>query len=89
MELPELNDLSGDIGALGIVVIATLIGLAVHWASWWALAHISIRTPSIADELYLATHTVDTHVRGIYDKLQVNSAVSAVVTAIREGIIKI
>jgi len=43
----------------------------------------------IADELYLATHTVDTHVRGIYDKLQVNSAVSAVVTAIKEGIIKI
>lgn len=53
MELPQFNDILGDIGAVGIAIIAGLIGFAVHWGAWWAMKHISRRTPSAADELFL------------------------------------
>lgn len=41
----------------------------------------------IADKLFISPHTVDSHVRKIYDKLEVHSSCGAVAKAIRENII--
>ncbi len=38
----------------------------------------------IADKLYLSYHTVDTHIRNIYSKLQVHTRTNAVTKALRE-----
>jgi DNA-binding NarL/FixJ family response regulator len=40
----------------------------------------------IADRLKLSFHTVDGYLRSIYNKLHVNSAISAVAKAVREGL---
>jgi DNA-binding NarL/FixJ family response regulator len=42
----------------------------------------------IADQLSVSFHTVDTHLRNIYTKLQVNTQTGAVVKAVREGLVK-
>lgn len=41
----------------------------------------------IADQLYLSFHTIDTHLRSIYNKLHVHSKSSAIVKSIREHIV--
>lgn len=41
----------------------------------------------IADELFISIDTVRTHIRHIYEKLQVNSKTEAVLKAIKEGLI--
>ncbi len=41
----------------------------------------------IADQLGISQHTVNTHIRSIYDKLQVNTNTGAVAKAIREDIV--
>ena len=41
----------------------------------------------IADQLDISQHTVNTHIRSIYDKLQVNTNTAAVAKAIREDIV--
>ncbi len=46
----KIPDAMGDLGAVGIVVIAVLIGLAVHWVSWRIALQLVGRTPSRLDE---------------------------------------
>lgn len=41
----------------------------------------------IADQLEISTHTVNTHIRSIYDKLHVNTNTGAVAKALREDLI--
>ena len=41
----------------------------------------------IAEKLYIAQATVNTHIQNIYDKLNVRNSVGAVVEALRKGII--
>lgn len=41
----------------------------------------------IADSIGISSHTVNTHIRRIYDKLQVNTNTGAVAKAIRESIV--
>ncbi len=41
----------------------------------------------IAEKLFLSYHTIDSHIRKIYDKLEVHSGSSAVVKALRENLI--
>ncbi|MGH2415369.1 MAG: helix-turn-helix domain-containing protein, partial [Microcystaceae cyanobacterium] len=41
----------------------------------------------IADELYLSTNTIKTHVRGIMNKLAVDDRVQAAVVALRSGLV--
>jgi DNA-binding NarL/FixJ family response regulator len=46
-------------------------------------------TPSIADRLGIAQHTVEWHLRHVIEKLQVHSKLQAVVAAARQGIIEL
>ncbi len=46
----EIQDAGGDLGAIGIVVIAVLVGLAIHWVSWHIAERLIGRIPSKLDE---------------------------------------
>jgi DNA-binding CsgD family transcriptional regulator len=41
----------------------------------------------IADQLTLSIHTVDTYLRRIYEKLEVNTRTGAVAKALKEGLV--
>jgi small-conductance mechanosensitive channel len=53
MDLPQFNDIGGDIGAIGIVIIAVIIGLVAHWAVWSVAERAAARTASRLDESFL------------------------------------
>lgn len=53
MELPEITDLPGDIGAVGIALIAVVIGVVVHWGVHRMALRLSSVTSSPVDEAFL------------------------------------
>jgi DNA-binding NarL/FixJ family response regulator len=48
---------------------------------------LSDREKEIADKLTLSIHTVDTYLRRIYEKLEVNTRTGAVAKALKEGLV--
>jgi small-conductance mechanosensitive channel len=46
----EIQDAGGDLRAIAIVIIAVLVGLAIHWVSWRIVERFIRRTPSRLDE---------------------------------------
>lgn len=46
----EIRDAWGDVTAIGIVTVAVLMGLAIHWISWHIALRIVARTESRVDE---------------------------------------
>jgi DNA-binding CsgD family transcriptional regulator len=42
----------------------------------------------IADKLFLSYHTIDTHIKNIYQKLHVHSRSGAVAKALKENLLK-
>ncbi len=56
MELPEFRDVLGDLGGLGIAIVAVLIGIVAHWAVYAMAERVSRRTASRIDESFLG-HT--------------------------------
>ena len=52
----EIQDTGGDVAAIGIVLVAVLIGLAIHWVSWRIAIRIVMRTEARLDE-YLVQRT--------------------------------
>ena len=46
----ELQDGGGDIVAIGIVLVAVLIGVAIHWVSWRIAIRVVMRTDVRLDE---------------------------------------
>ncbi len=49
----EIRDVVGDLGAVGVVIVAVLIGLLVHWLSWRVAVRLVGRTDSKIDEYIL------------------------------------
>lgn len=46
----ETEGLVADLGAIGIVVIAVLVGIGIHWVSWRIVERLISRTSSRLDE---------------------------------------
>ena len=53
MELPEIRDILGDIGGIGIALIAIVIGLLVNWVVYRLAVRLSKETSSRIDESFL------------------------------------
>ena len=53
MDLPQFNDIGGDVGAIGVAIIAITIGLAAHWVVWSLAQRASARTSSRIDDSFL------------------------------------
>lgn len=53
------------------------------------LGHVvrGLTKKEIAGTLQLSSHTVDTHIRNIYQKLHVHNRAAAVAAAVREGLV--
>ena len=62
-------------------------GLRAREVEILKLMETGARHKKIADELCLSHHTIDSHLRNIYQKLHVASGTQAVAKAIRKGII--
>jgi small-conductance mechanosensitive channel len=58
MEVPQLNDLGGDISAVGVIIVAVLVGVGIHWVGWQVALRIIWRTPSKIDE-YVVHRTLN------------------------------
>ncbi len=54
----EIRDALGDLSAVGIIIIAVLIGLAIHWVGWQVALRLIRRTPSRLDE-FIVHRTVN------------------------------
>ncbi len=46
----EIRDALGDLGAIGLVILAVLVGLALHWVIDRIARRIAMRTDSLLDE---------------------------------------
>ncbi|MEA2126596.1 MAG: two-component system, NarL family, nitrate/nitrite response regulator NarL, partial [Solirubrobacteraceae bacterium] len=53
-----------------------------------ALLAEGLSTQQIADRLILGLSTIKTHLRNVYDKLEVNDRAGAVAEAMRRGLIR-
>lgn len=50
----EIRDALGDLTAFGILIVAVIVGLAVHWVSWQIALRVVRRTDSKVDEYVVA-----------------------------------
>jgi small-conductance mechanosensitive channel len=50
----EIRDAYGDLTAIGILVLAVIVGLAIHWVSWRMALRVVARTDSKLDEYVVA-----------------------------------
>lgn len=53
MDLPQLNDIGDEIGAVGIAITAIIIGLVVHWVVWSLAERAASQTSSRIDDSFL------------------------------------
>jgi ATP/maltotriose-dependent transcriptional regulator MalT len=50
---------------------------------------LGLATIAIAEQLDIAAHTVEWHVRHVIEKLQVHSKLQAVIEAVRQGLVEL
>ena len=53
VELPQIQDIVGDLGAIGIAMVAAIAGVAVHWIVDRVAVRLSAETTSRIDESFL------------------------------------
>jgi small-conductance mechanosensitive channel len=53
VELPRIHDMLGDIGGVGIAILAIALGVVVHWVVYRVAMRLSRETSSRVDESFL------------------------------------
>ena len=53
VELPQIRDIVGDLGSIGIALVAIVIGLVAHWVTFVVAQRLAKKTESRVHESYL------------------------------------